>query len=374
MHQFFFWLLIILLPIQLGYHTWPSWAMVLGRQVDYLSPTLFLTDVLIVLILIFWLRKISLIPLLLVGIVAGVNILFSWDKMVSLYHWIKLVEFGLLGWYVIKTKPSHSQIAHYLSIAVLYSSCIAIVQFMLQHSVGVPLWFLGERTFSVDTPGIARVVLGGKELLRAYGTFPHPNVLGGFLAVALAFILGVSKRRKMFFWATFIIGVMALILTFSRSAWVVAVLAISWQLFRNRRHIFILTTTVAILLIGFTFGFSDESVVIRGQLNAAAIEIFTSSPVFGVGLGNFLVALPDHIPSRTIYFLQPVHNIYLLLLSEVGLVGVITLVWIMRKQIKITAPLIALLLLGLVDHYPATLQQGRLLLTLFIALSYRAPH
>jgi O-antigen ligase len=102
-----------------------------------------------------------------------------------------------------------------------------------------------------------------------------------------------------------------------------------------------------------------------------------SSPWFGVGLGNFLVALPSSLPSRAIYFLQPVHNIYLLLLSEIGIVGIGVLGWVLRSiswskkyilSSPITASLVGLLLLGLVDHYVLTLQQGRLLLTVLLGL------
>ena len=119
----------------------------------------------------------------------------------------------------------------------------------------------------------------------------------------------------------------------------------------------------------------SESVVVRQQLNSAAITMWQHSPLFGVGLGNFLVELPKNLPSRTIYFLQPVHNIYLLLLSETGIVGLgsfLLLLWYIFQRIrnsKLKAPIVALLLLGLIDHYPLTLQQGQLLFTLFLSLS-----
>ena len=244
------------------------------------------------------------------------------------------------------------------------------------------MWFLGERTFAIDTPGIARVVFGGKELLRSYGTFPHPNVLGGFLAVVLPLIVNqLTKRRKILYGLTIAFGIIALVLTFSRSAWVVGLIAMfivhrSSFIAKNGYKIFFPIGVIVVLLL-FTIPLftqlttDSESVVVRGQLNTAAIAIVRSAPFFGAGLGNFLVALPEFLPSRTIYFLQPVHNIYLLLVSEIGLIGFIGLIWIIRKRMKWSVSLVALLLLGLVDHYPLTLQQGRLLLTLVIALSYR---
>lgn len=136
-----------------------------------------------------------------------------------------------------------------------------------------------------------------------------------------------------------------------------------------------------------TFPANSESVVVRQELNISAIKLWQRSPIVGIGLGNFLVNLPHALPSRQIYFLQPVHNIYLLLLSEVGVVGVGLLVYVVirkvssikyqvsrkkRKYVILNTlyliPLISILALGLVDHYPLTLQQGQLLTTIFVCL------
>ncbi len=153
-----------------------------------------------------------------------------------------------------------------------------------------------------------------------------------------------------------------------------------YLIFKNKKKLFIpvlLFAALIIFYIGNTFGFQDESVVVREQLNASAISMFRTSPVIGNGLGNFLVQLPTHLVSRTVYFLQPVHNIYLLLLSETGIIGFAIFLWIVWKAVKTMVPTISfihvsfcmLLLLGLVDHYTLTLQQGQLLFTIFLSLS-----
>ena len=130
----------------------------------------------------------------------------------------------------------------------------------------------------------------------------------------------------------------------------------------------------------------NESVFVRGELNSAAIKMITPSShlpstiyhlLFGVGLGNYLVELPKYYPHREIFFLQPVHNIYLLILSETGIIGLGMILYfivkifkhIARKRLFVICHLsfVTLLLLGAVDHYPLTLQQGQLLLTVLIA-------
>ena len=269
-------------------------------------------------------------------------------------------------------------------------------------------WYLGERTFSGSTPGIAQfswchgVSASGCQLvLRAYGTFPHPNVLGGFLAVVLPIFVSrisyyvfsifsnekrrnvISIQRSAFEMVAFVLGIIALALTFSRSAWVVGgvgiLLACSKGYVVRGKGIVIFSLICILLGISLLFpiNMASESVVVRMALNASAISIWKSHPWFGVGLGNFLVALPSFLPSSFIYYLQPVHNIYLLLLSEVGVVGVFCILYFVYRMKKYflhttvySIPMISLLILGLVDHYPLTLQQGQLLLVLVCSIAY----
>ena len=116
---------------------------------------------------------------------------------------------------------------------------------------------------------------------------------------------------------------------------------------------------------------TDESFIKRIELNRATIKLWKQSPLVGVGLGNFVTRLPDTDVSRQGNFLQPAHNIYLLLLSEIGIIGVIGVIgviWVIRKKISLHMPFLMFLFLGLVDHYPLTLQQGQLLFTILTAL------
>jgi len=401
LHRLFFYLTILFLPVQLGYHFWPSWAMVLGRQVDYLSPTLYLTDVLVILLLVSWFIEssssikhfVSKINWRMLFVLFGfilLNIYVAVSRPVVIYSWIKIIEFFFLGLYIAKTKPALPNIAVVFGLSVLYSSLIAIVQFVLQRSIGGPLWFLGERTFTAQTPGIAQISLcdfsgSCRLLLRAYGTFPHPNVLGGFLAIVLPVLLYFRnslrhlKNYTFLFRAAFVVGIIALLVTFSRTAWIVFGLGIILAISKRRQKVYagfgiFAIVAVAVFFVSGVSGniFESESVVVRNALNTSAIRMWQDAPVFGVGLGNFLVALPHYLVSRQIYFLQPVHNIYLLLLSQIGIVGsigvislgVLTARHILRNKNNNSIFAIAflgILLLGLTDHYLLTLQEGQLL-------------
>ncbi len=428
MHRVLFTLLLVLMPSQLGYHFWPEWTLVLGRRVDYLSPTLYLTDILVVLTIVLWLieskisikglvssikekkkrryqRIFSIIRntryLILVFLFVVINILVSVSKPVAILKWVKVVEFLALAWYIVKTKPRFENIVTPLAVALLFSSILVFAQFNLQHSVGGLMWWFGERTFNVDTPGIARIhlcqlsIVNCQLLLRPYATFPHPNVLGGFLAVVLPlFLIQLHRKRSFFLIITIVLGLTALFLTYSRSAWAVGAAGLSIMYLvlrrkqRNARPSFVLILIPVILFIVFiavNIDLESESFVVRQQLNVAALTMVRQSPLLGTGLGNFFVNLPAVLPSRTIDFLQPVHNIYLLFLAESGIIGFAFFLWLLGKTFSGTwyvasrkavtqryalrFALFALLLLGLVDHYPVTIQQGQLLFTLFIGLN-----
>lgn len=431
LHRRLFLLLLALLPTQLGWHFWPRWASILGRKIDYLSPTVFLTDLILIGMLATWVAPVlirtrnvfmsgksmrMLLGILSVTVLIAINIWGAVSPAVAIYKWIKVVEFVGLGFYILRTRPALRWVVGALSIGALYSSLLAVVQFALQHSVGGVFRWLGERTFASDTPGIAQFHVCSSFLsactlvLRPYATFPHPNVLGGFLATTLPlmgflFFTDATQKRRgittLYFGLVIILGGIALVLTFSRSAWImtaVGLLALSVVYVvsgsqRNRRKLSLIIAPAVIvsifILLGVLFqpSVTDESVVRRVELNNAALRMWQRSPFVGFGLGNFLVALPEYDVSRQINFLQPAHNIYLLVLSEVGLIGFLIcmiLVWhgfgaftLLRQDKKVAMnnpgiiriiPFGCLLLIGFVDHYPITLQQGQLLFVLLYAI------
>lgn len=455
-HRFFFYLTILLLPTQLGYHWWPQWATILGRRVDYLAPTVYVTDIFVLGTIVSWvfselyyvacsryfgknMIKVkfrilhTIFYLLLIGIMI-INIIMSVNPLISVYKWVKVLEYCLFGLYILKTKPKYHYIIYCLSGAVLYSSIIAIIQFTLQHSIGGIFWWLGERTFTINTPGIARIQgLGlwglGHEILRAYGTFPHPNVLGGFLAAVLPLLIhlqiykftnlqinrNMNKIINAIVTISICFGIITLFITFSRSAWVVGGIGLiicsmyyvvcsrgTREINKLKNIIKIFISFVVIIGIVFIFQntyytlhttdfFQSESFTVRQDLNISATKMISHFPFFGVGLGNYITTLPSYLVSRQVYFLQPVHNIYFLMVSEIGVVGVCLLIVaviiilnselrIMNRENKpendyrtykfpILYSLFSILVIGLVDHYPLTLQQGQLLTTLIVTIN-----
>lgn len=429
LHQALFSLLLILLPIQLGRHFWPDFSLISGIRVDYLSPTIYLTDLLVIGILgvWFWERRSqfsvfsfqSLVKkywwILAVFTFLLLSAFFAQNQGAAFYKLIRIIEFSLLGLYVVKTKPRLPLVANLLSISVIYSSFIAIAQLLKQASLDGVFWWLGERTFNDFTPSIARAVWDGQLIMRPYATFSHPNVLAGFVLVSLILVLANfssrSKRRiksattkssviakfiSRFKWITVIFGTLAILASFSRSVWIVGLgiflLIILRHLRGGKRKLLGGGGILLVVLMGFGFFYvtthldMDEAISRRLQLNQTAIEMIQENPLVGVGLNNFIPRLPDYWQtSGAVRFLQPVHNIFLLIGAETGMIGLLIFLWFLLLTFRhlrggkrntsevrevLVLALSAILLLGLFDHYFFTLQQTQLLFTIILGLSW----
>ncbi|KKR22451.1 MAG: O-antigen ligase-related protein, partial [Candidatus Yanofskybacteria bacterium GW2011_GWD2_39_48] len=125
----------------------------------------------------------------------------------------------------------------------------------------------------------------------------------------------------------------------------------------------------------------DEAIKLRIYYASETIDQRLSW--FGSGAGNFTVWLKSKQPNLPEYLYQPVHNIYLLLYSELGILGLIAFLSLIgytfydfyrsykfQKLFHYSFILVfaSILLMGMFDHFLWTLQQGRFVLWLSVAL------
>lgn len=393
-------LLLFLLPTQLAFHFWPSWAFVFGIRVDLLAPALYLTDILILGLVLLNLdifknfKKYFLVIL----VFAVVNTVYSTSPAESAYKWIKIVECSFIGFYFAKQGLLKlSLIVQVLFFSLVVFSLIGISQFLKGETVGGILYFLGERNFNLGTPGIALVSLAGAEHLRAYSTFSHPNSLAGYFGAVIFFILlsGRLKKTILNFLGILII-LICFLLSFSISAYLGIFLVFSFYLFsRNKRAFkwivifYLFLSTVGSLLLSLTspwilrmFPLVGQNVSQRLDLAYIAGKMASQSFLIGKGLGTFIVNLSTFkgIFSYS-WLLQPVHNIFLLVFSETGIMGLLAFCFLIyktlvsqlkTKKLYLLLPLVFILFTGMFDHYTLTLQQNAILFSVFIGLSFHA--
>jgi len=399
--QTLFLLLVIFLPTQLGKHFWPDFSFVFGIRSDYLSPTLYFTDIIIFAIILTYLisngKKFLSFTNIFYLLPFAIGIFVAKNPHSFLYGFFKLTEFVVLGIIVAKKIKLNNKIIQLFSLTVLFESILAIAQFINHGSLGSLLYFLGERNFTSLTPGVANASVNGQLILRPYATFSHPNVLAGFLVAGMVILLmAISKTNKRshknYYLAVLVIGSIALFLTLSRTAlflWIVILGIETIIKIKKRIKIFVglvLILLAVLFLIPFSpryffLRLSQESFVQRYDLAENALKVFIDYPLFGVGLNNYLYYVPSFLNSKVL-LIQPPHNIYLLVLVQSGILGFAVFTKFLLntfKQITKISRLnkrffyylfFSVLFLGFFDHYLITLQQGQILLTLVLAFCW----
>jgi hypothetical protein len=391
-------LLLFLLPTQFAYHFWPGWSFVFGIRVDLLSPSIYLTDILVFMLVLLNLEILKKFRkyFLAILVFALVNTYFSVSIPVSIYKWFKMFEFVFLAYYFSQQHILKiSSIVKTFFYSLITFSLIGILQFISRGTIGGILYYLGERSFNQSTPGIALVSLNGTDYLRSYSTFSHPNSLAGFLGAALLFILlsGKLKRNVFNFFGISIILV-CFVMSFSLSAYLGVFVVFSYYLFSKNRKcfggivnfsflIFILCSLVLPILspwILSLFPGVGQNISQRLDLAFIAGQVIGDRFLTGSGIGTFILNIPIFKGIFTYsWLLQPVHNIFLLVLTEMGAFGLLVFVYlfvktfnilIKNKRLYLLLPLIFISFTGLFDHYTLTLQQNILLFSIFIGISF----
>lgn len=120
--------------------------------------------------------------------------------------------------------------------------------------------------------------------------------------------------------------------------------------------------------------FSQRFVTHRIELIKASLQLIKENFWFGVGLNNFI---PNLVKVSNTFVnaweLQPVHNIFLLVFSETGIVGLIIFCFLIFSGFSLLTlnySLLTILITGLSNHYWLTLQQN-MLLFVFVLITSR---
>lgn len=387
-----FLLLLILFPIQLGKHFWPEFAFVHGIRVDYLSPTLYLTDILVFLLFLVSFVRLRSKLLRLIGsrlfllFIASlfISFLFSEYKENSLFATIKLIEFVWVGFYCSQLRrEDFKNVVFVLVLGSLVQISIMVLQFASQQSIGGVFYYLGERTFNATTPGIALARIGEQLVLRPYGAFPHPNVLAFYLLIVFIIALYFLQAKNFLFRIIKAIVLLTIslgiCLTFSRVIIFLMFLIIGIHFWKDRR-LFLMSSMLSLvalfLLSTRIFQSFGNDLVLRFELMVIGVIVFIKTPIVGVGLNNFFHYEILYQKTITPMLLQPIHNVYVLWIVSMGILGGVPaylfinkLLTLAREQVSFILVL-CLLVIGMFDHYLITLQQGQLLAAFTIGVIF----
>jgi hypothetical protein len=268
---------------------------------------------------------------------------------------------------------------------------LGIVQFIIQHQVGLD--WLKESIFNKNITGVAKININHGLFVRAYGLFPHPNILGGFLSFSLITTLLYKKLFHMeqsnsinikiitdsvikYINFLLLIQAIGLLLTFSKSAVIGLILAIiylrfpcgilkliffrmtrwrgcciigcsTWNNYKLRilrlfhvehfKLLYIMVISGSIGLVALFFSRLDLYVFFIKSLKERALylimaeQIISSSPIIGIGTGQFVVISKKMFSDLVFWQYQPVHNVFLLIWSDWGVFGLVVFVLFLRS-------------------------------------------
>ncbi len=328
------------------------------------------------------------------------SLLWSVTPILSLYYVFLFII--AVGYYILVLQSQWELISSALISAGIVQALLAMQQFFQQH-ITASKW-LGLAEHSPEILGQSVIVVNGLRMLRAYGSLPHPNMLAGFLVIVLFLLFFWQNRRQsqsyyerffVLFIGAIIFG--GLVLTFSRAALFALALGIVWIIISALKQKdsyglrVILSLGIIFLTIITFWSFSLGDILVSRLDSNQRLEIISveqrlggfqeaqalltpKNLTVGSGFGTYVQALATKFPGRNFYDYQPVHSAPVILLIEIGLIGVLLLIMPLRKISIVSANwlqyslVIPVLVMAIFDHWLVSSYFGLALIFISLAL------
>lgn len=410
-----FYLLVFLIPLNLGKHFILKSAFIEGLLVDYLIPTIYIQDILVLLLLTFWFfenkgrrdiniskdvenktlnttgnslkeilnrKEIQTLIFLLFSIF--LSILVSTHFLSSIISFIRLLLYFGFSFYVAKDidmKKDFNKIILLFCISISFLGILSILQYIKQASLFNNYLILGEQPYSFSTQGIIKENIFGFTKIPSYGLFRHPNIFGGFLSIALIWIYAKARKNK-FYLLPYALGLIGLLFTFSIFSYFSLLIGLILSLKKHQKLVY--TILFAIFLFSFMLPLfknmpwvfrhvSNISFERRSNLLTSSYKLIEENFLFGLGFNNSTSFIEKYLVRDSITrFIQPVHNIFVLVFLESGIfaffffIKFLNLSLIKAKNSLFLISLLQIIFLGCFDHYFLTMHQTLLLFAFVI--------
>ena len=343
-------------------------------------------------------------------LIAGVSVIWSLEAQLAYLNWVKLAAAAALFSALTIFNFNLRKIAWAWVASSVIQSGFAIWQFFVQYTPANK--WLGLAYHLPTIGGSIILETDSERWLRAYGSLPHPNALAGFLLIGLifAFYLSLTARgssTRMALAGSLIVMVPAIFFSFSRSAWIALIIvlaALGIWLVRTKRpdwretffQLLFIVGLLVVILSSLLFEplltrilsqepLEENSIELRLTFTQQALTLINNDLLTGTGIGNYTWGVYQQINAFWPgYYYQPVHNIYLLILAELGIFGLAILGILLAclgyhlghrpaslEKTMLMLALVAILIISLFDHYFWTLYSGLLVFWIILGLNFR---
>ncbi len=369
-----FLLFLFLMPFQTVYLI--REVFVSGEKWQYGTIGIYLSDFLLVAIFFFFIRRYSfknfkcpsfcLFSLFLLILWSFVSIFFANDIWLALSSFLALFFASTLFLITQSLTGKHiKKIIFVLILSGVVQSGIGIAQFLSQKSINTS--FFGMSSHIAYEAGSSVLKIDSGRFLRAYGTFSHPNILGLYLAVILILCIayyvfgsifektGQKIVERIILLSSIVTLLLGLIVTFSRSAWIgffFGMMVIGMRVwFRKDFWMYIRFLKVLIVCIAsiIVFGsilfqqifprFDMATIEKEGSITERIQSLYDARTLigteniflFGTGIGNFTARMHILQPQRPFWNIQPAHNVFVLIMVELGVIGCIFFLFLLSS-------------------------------------------
>ncbi|TSC53326.1 MAG: O-antigen polymerase [Parcubacteria group bacterium LiPW_39] len=396
-----FYLLVAYLPFQVALNLAPGIDLLSGR-------------VLILLLAAVWLIKLfqkkelpnfknqAAIGLILFFILALISLLgaaqpdWGWRKLLL---FLSIFPLFFLAADLIDSRRKIKKIIYVIVGGATFSALIALAQFLAQFIWGsqkiIDFWalkvaplFYGQTTAGLVAQNPSWLVeMNGQTLMRAIGLFPDPHMLAFFLGLVLPFVLALiffEEKHRLLLFTVGCLLFTVLLLTFSRGGYLglvaslIVVILLVWQRLKReskprttgsrpwrsvvRGKVFLGSLIGLALIVGIIFGapvisrffssfdLGEGSNIGRLQIWQESLAVAKEHLLLGVGLGNYPAEVDFSGSYRSAI---TSHNLYLDILAEMGIFGLLAWFWFLGgaglaalkeiKQEELAAPALGIL-------------------------------
>ena len=283
-------------------------------------------------------------PLFFLFLTTIASILVTSNKTYTLYGIVAYVKIPILYFIVVNSCKRHE--VKYLFTFLLIGASIAALLYIIQSIFHINFNLTGQ----VARMQASEIFAGN---VRPAGTIGNAILSGGYFAgMLLLAIISITYQQspltRLFIVIAIILLAWALVLTFARTAWLSFICGFFiLTLVGAKRNLFspvLISGILIFLIVGFlifgdmittrmttSWGSQDS----RGPLITIAFNIIKHHPILGVGINTYSQILYSYIPAGLgNVWVYSAHNAYLCYWVELGIVGLIALLWVLYKMFR----------------------------------------